>query len=90
MIVLGLSGNLLPEESNLAPYGYVHDSAACLISDGVPLAAIEEERFNRIKKTDKFPINAIQACLDIAGLSPSKIDAVGYNYQEGAVNLPAE
>jgi len=86
MIVLGLSGNLLPEESNLVPYGYVHDSAACLISDGVPLAAIEEERFNRIKKTDKFPINAIQACLDIAGLSPSKIDAVGYNYQEGAVN----
>jgi predicted NodU family carbamoyl transferase len=86
MIVLGLSGNLLPEESNLVPYGYVHDAAACLISNGVPLAAVEEERFNRVKKTDKFPTNAIHACLDIAGLSPSKIDAVGYNFQEGAVN----
>jgi predicted NodU family carbamoyl transferase len=86
MIVLGLSGNLLPEESNLVPHGYVHDSAACLISDGVSLAAVEEERFNRIKKTDKFPVNSIHACLDMAGLSPSEIDAVGYNFQEGAVD----
>lgn len=86
MLVLGISGSLLPEDSDLLPYGYVHDSAACLVSDGVPLAAVEEERFNRIKKTEKFPINAIQACLDIAGLSPSQIDAVGYYFQEGSVN----
>jgi predicted NodU family carbamoyl transferase len=86
MLILGLSGSLLPEESDLVPFGDVHDSAACLISNGATLAAVEEERFNRIKKTDKFPINSIQACLDIAGISPSQIDAVGYNYQEDNVN----
>jgi predicted NodU family carbamoyl transferase len=89
MLVLGLTGSLLPEDSDLVPYlpNYLlHDSAACLISDGVPLAAVEEERFNRIKKTESFPVNAIRACLDISGLSPSQIDAVGYYYQEGTVN----
>lgn len=86
MLVLGLSGNLLPVDSDLVAFGDIHDSAACLISNGVPLAAVEEERFNRIKQTGKFPINSIQACLDIAGLSPSQIDAVGFNYQEDDVD----
>jgi predicted NodU family carbamoyl transferase len=89
MLVLGLTGSLLPEGSDLVSYlpdDVLHDSAACLISDGVPLAAVEEERFNRIKKTEQFPVNAIRACLDIAGLSPSQIEAVGYYYQEDTVN----
>jgi predicted NodU family carbamoyl transferase len=89
MLVLGLSGNLLSEDPDLAPYmpnGFLHDSAACLISDGVALAAVEEERFDRIKQTERSPINAIRACLDIAGLSPSQIDAVGYYFQESSVN----
>jgi predicted NodU family carbamoyl transferase len=90
MLVLGLSGNFSPEDVDLAPdmtSGFFHDSAACLIEDGELLAAVEEERFNRIKKTTKFPINAIRACLATANVSPSKIDAVGHYFQENTVDL---
>jgi len=89
MIVLGLSGLLLPEDKELASItnpAFYHDAAACLIRDGELVAAAEEERFNRIKNTSKFPINAIRACLDIGGVSPSQIDTVGYNFAEYAVN----
>ncbi|MEV4582876.1 carbamoyltransferase C-terminal domain-containing protein [Nonomuraea jabiensis] len=61
---------------------FFHDAAACLIQDGKTIAAVEEERFNRIKKTTKFPTDAIRACLDLAGVSPSRIDAVGHYFQE--------
>ena len=38
---------------------YYHDSAACLIKDGKLVAAVQEERFNRVKNSSDFPINAI-------------------------------
>jgi predicted NodU family carbamoyl transferase len=47
---------------------------------------VEEERFNRIKKTTKFPVNAIRACLDAAGCSTADIDAVGYSWAESFVD----
>jgi predicted NodU family carbamoyl transferase len=81
MLVLGLSGAFGDEDVDLAPYmgnGFFHDAAACLIRDGELLAAVEEERFNRIKKTAKFPVNAIRACLATAGVAPAEIDAVGH------------
>jgi predicted NodU family carbamoyl transferase len=85
MLVLGLSGQFGDEDNDLAPImgsGFYHDSAACIIRDGELLAAVEEERFNRIKKTAKFPINAIRACLATAGVSPAEIDVVGQNFAE--------
>jgi predicted NodU family carbamoyl transferase len=88
MIVLGLSGFFSPEDRELAPIAnpaFFHDSAACLIRDGELVAAVEEERFNRIKKTSKFPINAIRACLATGGVSPSQVDAVGYYFAEYSV-----
>ena len=39
---------------------YHADSAACLIVNGKLLAAIEEERINRIKHWSGFPIEAIK------------------------------
>jgi predicted NodU family carbamoyl transferase len=90
MLVLGLSGSFSPEDVELAPNmdtGFFHDAAACLIRDGELLAAAEEERFNRIKKTTKFPINAVRACLATAGVSPSEVDAVGHYFAEYAVDL---
>jgi predicted NodU family carbamoyl transferase len=84
MLVLGLSGNFEDDEA-MSPggaRGKFHDSAACLIRDGELLAALEEERLNRIKKSAKFPINAIRACLDVARVSLSDIDSVGYYFQE--------
>jgi decarbamoylnovobiocin carbamoyltransferase/7-O-carbamoyltransferase len=89
VLVLGLSGNLSREDVDLAPAisrGSFHDAAACLIRDGELIAAAEEERFNRIKKTNKFPANAIRACLAVAGVSPREIDAVGHYFAEGAVD----
>jgi predicted NodU family carbamoyl transferase len=85
MLTLGLSGNFSAEREDLVPkmhWGFFHDSAACLVRDGVLLAAVEEERLNRIKKTTKFPINAIRACLDIANCSAADIDGIGYYFAE--------
>jgi carbamoyltransferase len=42
---------------------YHADSAACLIVNGKLLAAIEEERINRIKHWSGFPIEAIKFCI---------------------------
>lgn len=87
MLVLGLSGSISDEYTNLASNDSVsHDAAACLIRDGELLAAVEEERFNRIKQTTKFPIHAIRACLDTAGVSPREIGAVGHFFTEGALD----
>lgn len=88
MIVLGLSGFISSEDKELVPIanpGFFHDAAACLIRDGELVAAVEEERLNRIKKTSKFPINAIRECLAIGGVSPSQVDAVGYFFAEYVV-----
>jgi decarbamoylnovobiocin carbamoyltransferase/7-O-carbamoyltransferase len=85
MLVLGLSGNFSDEDVDLVPNmseGFAHDAAACLIKDGELVAAVEEERFNRIKKTTKFPINAVRACLEVANVLPSEVDAVGHYFQE--------
>jgi carbamoyltransferase len=55
---------------------YFHDSAACILKDGVILAAAEEERFTRIKHDNGFPINAINYCLQEAKIAPEKLDYV--------------
>jgi len=55
---------------------YFHDSAACLVKDGLVIAAAEEERFSRIKHDNNFPINAINYCLKEARITPEKINYV--------------
>lgn len=57
---------------------YYHDSAACILKDGVPVVAIEEERLTRVKHDNSFPENAIKKCLEIANLSIDDIDIVAY------------
>lgn len=47
---------------------FYHDSAATLINDEHIVAAAQEERFTRIKHDQSFPINAIEYCLDEAGI----------------------
>lgn len=42
---------------------FFHDSAACLVRDGVVLAAAEEERFTRKKHDSAFPERAVAYCL---------------------------
>jgi len=56
--------------------GHYHDSAAALLIDGMPVAAVQEERLSRHKNDPGFPLAAIEWCLDHAGLSPEDLDAV--------------
>ncbi len=42
---------------------FYHDSAACLVRDGVIVAAAQEERFTRKKHDPGFPRHAVQYCL---------------------------
>ena len=55
---------------------HYHDSAAALLIDGVPVAAVEEERLSRRKNDASFPLAAIEWCLESAGLEPGDLDAV--------------
>jgi len=55
---------------------HYHDSAAALVVDGVPVAAVQEERLSRRKNDAAFPLSAIEWCLDTAGLEPDDLDAV--------------
>ncbi len=52
-----------------------HDTSAALIIDGRLICAFEEERFNKKKHTNAFPINAIKECLKV---SKNKINAIDY------------
>jgi carbamoyltransferase len=57
---------------------YYHDSAAALLNDGKVIAAVEEERFSRIKFDDGFPTMAIDWCIKEAGIQPNQIDSVAF------------
>ena len=55
---------------------YYHDAAAALLHDGQLVAAAEEERFTRKKHDYDFPKNAIQYCLETAGITGKDLDYV--------------
>jgi carbamoyltransferase len=55
------------------------DSAACLVRDGVLVAAVEEERFRRIKHWAGFPSEAIRYCLAAGKIGIADIDHVAIN-----------
>jgi carbamoyltransferase len=55
---------------------YYHDAAAVLLNDGALVAAAEEERFTRKKHDFDFPKQAIQFCLDQAGITGNDLDYV--------------
>jgi len=57
---------------------FYHDSGVCLIKDGVVVAAVQEERFNRIKNSSAFPINAINYCIQAGDITFNDIDYIGF------------
>ena len=57
---------------------FYHDSAACLIKDGNIIAAVQEERFSRMKHDESFPFSAIQYCLKEGDLAISDIDYITF------------
>jgi carbamoyltransferase len=63
MIILGINA-------------YHGDVSAVLLRDGELVAAVEEERFRRIKHYAGFPRDAIRTCLRMAGVGAEAVDAV--------------
>ena len=53
---------------------YHGNASAALVCDGQLIAAVEEERFNRIKYAAGFPAEAIRYCLKEAGITVADID----------------
>jgi len=63
MIILGINA-------------YHANASAAIVADRRLLAAVEEERFNRVKYAAGFPVRAIQYCLDVAGVKLSEVDHI--------------
>jgi carbamoyltransferase len=95
MIVLGYNGFSHISDLFARLYGFTrdsvdrhsfrgHDAAAALSVDGVLVAAIEQERLNRQKKTAAFPVEAMRWCLDQAGLTYADVDyyAFAWNFTQ--------
>src|SRR6266404_3391366 len=55
---------------------YHGNASAAIVCDGRLIAAVEEERFNRVKYAAGFPAQAIRYCLKEAGLTLADIDHV--------------
>src|SRR4051794_31948774 len=63
---------------------YHGDASAALVRDGQLVAAVEEERFNRIKHWAGFPAESIRWCLREANLTPQDIDHVAISFDPRA------
>ncbi|MDH7515714.1 MAG: carbamoyltransferase C-terminal domain-containing protein [Bacteroidota bacterium] len=74
MLILGLNA-------------YHGDSSACIIRDGILLAAVEEERFTRIKHWAGYPRRAIEYCLREAGATIRDVEAIAVN-RDPRAHLP--
>ena len=55
---------------------YHGNASAAIIADGRLVAAVEEERFNRVKYAAGFPAAAIRYCLDAAGITLREVDHI--------------
>ena len=64
---------------------YHADAAACLVKDGTLVAAVEEERFRRIKHWGGFPSESIRYCLAEAGITLGDVEHVAIN-SDGRAN----
>ena len=71
MIILGINA-------------YHGDAAAALIKDGRILAAVEEERFNRVKHCAGFPAAAVRYCLHSAGIEIEAVEHIGISRDPSA------
>lgn len=66
MIILGLNA-------------FHGDASACLVVDGILIAAAEEERFRRVKHWAGLPTEAIRYCLEAGEINLSDIDRIAIN-----------
>jgi carbamoyltransferase len=63
---------------------YHGDAAAAIIKDGVLIAAVEEERFNRCKHCAGFPTESVRYCLETAGIGIEDVEHIGISRDPSA------
>ena len=63
---------------------YHGDASAAIVVDGELIAAVEEERFNRVKHCAGFPTQSIRYCLEQAGIGPRDLDHVAISFDPRA------
>jgi carbamoyltransferase len=63
---------------------YHGDASASLVIDGQLVAAVEEERFNRIKHWAGFPAESIRWCLTEGGIRAEELDHVAVSFNPRA------
>lgn len=71
-VVLGIHGYSFGSEEMM------HDAGVCLLVDGRPVYACDEERLSRVKRDGRFPMAALEEGLEQTGLRAQDIDAVGW------------
>jgi carbamoyltransferase len=89
MITLGFNGGIdFPYENEFNFQSVdLHDSAAALVVDGKVVSAIEEERLNRIKHSNKTSIfSAVKFVLEDYGITIEDVDRVCYYMTEETCN----
>jgi len=60
------------------------DASAAIVVDGKLVAAVEEERFRRIKHWAGFPSASIRYCLEAAGVALDDVDHIAVNRDPNA------
>ncbi|MFQ5464510.1 MAG: carbamoyltransferase [Thermodesulfobacteriota bacterium] len=55
---------------------YHPDASAALVEDGRIVAAVDEERLNRVKHSPGFPELAVKYCLDASGVTLDEVDVI--------------
>ncbi len=63
---------------------YHGDASAAIIKDGSLIAAVEEERFNRLKHCAGFPSQSIRYCLKTAGVGIEEVEHIGISRDPSA------
>jgi carbamoyltransferase len=61
---------------NILGVAFLSDASACVLRDGRLVAAVSEERLNRVKLWHGIPQLAISRVLDLAGLTLDRVDVV--------------
>ena len=57
-----------------------HDSSATILVNNKVKASCEQERYNKIKHTNDFPVEAIRDCLKISKINFKDIDIISVGF----------